>query len=342
MSNSKSKGNYLKLYRSTLNSDIMDCTPVVRELWFWLLMSANWKTDEKKNINRGTWTGTIDDIRNGLSWRSGYRTDTYSKSQIARAYGKLTEMGMTDTTGGTGGISISICNYDTYQGFKNTGETTDETIATRSRDTGRKKDTRSYYNNNIIDTIIVEEGKKEYNKESVSVAVKILKIVEPVFGDLVDPFSGLGGISKWGTYVWSAINDYGEDSVINACTTLCDLVSKGEREFNNPKVFFTDSLPGYIKLSMDKQRTIAKQKERAKWVGFCSSCDGQYEFESKPKPGSFEVCPGCKEDYLEDELIYRDRKKPKEVKVKEQPKEEESLEQNEDFQKVQAFLKGFG
>ena len=69
MSNSKSKGNYLKLYRSTLNSDIMDCTPVVRELWFWLLMSANWKTDEKKNINRGTWTGTIDDIRNGLSWQ---------------------------------------------------------------------------------------------------------------------------------------------------------------------------------------------------------------------------------------------------------------------------------
>ena len=319
----------------------MNCTPVVRELWFWLLMSVKWKSDKNRNIKRGTWTGTIDEIRNGLSWKSGYRTETYSKSQIVRSYGKLTEMGMVETTGGTMGISISICNYDTYQGFKTTDETTDETKAKRSRNTGRNTEPVPYYNNTIDNTIIVEEGKKEYNKDSVPVAIKILKIVEPVFGDLIDPLSGLGGISKWGTYVWSAINDYGEDSVINACITLCDLVSKGERQFNNPKVFFTDSLPGYIKISMDQQRTIEQQKEKSKWVGFCSECDGQYEFPSKPKPGSYEVCPGCNEMYLEDEVVYRDRKRDSKVQVTKQ-EEPDPIEENEDYKKVQAFLKGFG
>lgn len=318
-----------------MTSDVYRCAPVVRELWFWLLMRVNWADSDK--CKRGQWIGTIDDIRDELSWYSGFRKESYSKSQIVRAYGKLTEMRMVETMAESNGIRLSICNYARYQGSKSTGETVVDNVAKRSRNA----EGSPYYNNNnnkhIITNIKQEEEEEKEIPYSSNKAMKILRLVEPVFGDLCDPLAGLGGISNWGHIVFKAINTYSEQAVVDACNTLVDLTKKGEANYNNPKVFFDSGLPGYI---VKSRKMVQKIKEK-EWTGYCVECDHSKTF--KTNPGTSVLCDNCGDDHLKEEWLYRHEKDIKNPKPKpEEPIEVLSDEDQEHKNIVEGFLKNFG
>ncbi|GAJ02787.1 unnamed protein product [marine sediment metagenome] len=81
------KGGYYIKARKIQESEIAHSPPHFREIWDWLLKEANHK-DKKSSgivIKRGQMLRTYDDIINGLSWKIGYRKQTYTKYQCENA-----------------------------------------------------------------------------------------------------------------------------------------------------------------------------------------------------------------------------------------------------------------
>lgn len=345
----KMEESYIKLRRKIMKSEVYRSTPVVRELFLWLLMNVGWQTEKKHEemddltgVGRGQWSGTLDDIRNGLSWKSGFRTEYYSKPQIQRALVKLNGLGTVKYMGDTKGIALKVCKYDTYQGSRNTGRITTESPTNRKRiEPENVKDIS--YNNNIYNKDISlnkdkekEEEEKGYNSNQ---AFEILKIVEPVFGNLADPFYGLGGIAIWGSKVWTAINTYSFESVKVACEKLVQLKKKGEADVNNPDVFFKKGLPGYIVRAKNEAGDNKSVKENAEWKGYCTECDHVKVFPAKPVLNV--DCENCGEMYYQSKFYYDHEKNADKPKPKPVDKFAD-VREDEDFQNVQNFLKGFG
>lgn len=116
---SKIAGGYFIMARAIQNSDIAKASPCTRELWTWLIKEANHKLNSRSNIKRGSMIRTIKNMQEGLHWYSGYRRDTYTKSQIEYALKYLRDKTMIKTAKTTRGMLITICNYERYQDFKN-------------------------------------------------------------------------------------------------------------------------------------------------------------------------------------------------------------------------------
>jgi uncharacterized phage protein (TIGR02220 family) len=106
-------GGYVLLARKSLSSPLMDMTPLTVKLWHWMLLKASHK--DHGNLKRGRLFTTIEEMRNAMSWKSGYRREKPSKDQIRSSYGALTEATMVTTTKTTRGMIITICNYHIYQ-----------------------------------------------------------------------------------------------------------------------------------------------------------------------------------------------------------------------------------
>ena len=333
-----------------MRSEVYRSTPVVRELFIWLLLNVGWQTkDTEKDdvgVGRGEWKGTLDDIRKGLSWKSGYRTEMYTKAQIQRALVKLNGYNTVEYTGDTRGISVKVCKYDTYQGSRNTGRNTSETPPKRLRNADENVKDISY-NNKIYNKDISlnkDKEKEEVEEEAYSPnkAFQILKIVEPVFGNLADPFYGMGGISVWGPRVWEAIRTYSFDSVQIACEALVKLKMEGKVEVNNPDVFFKKGLPGYIVRAKNETAETVKQIEKKQWKGFCVECDGTKVFPSKPN--GYEPCDHCgDESFYMSEFDYKHEKSIRNPKPRVEPEDRyKDVRGDENFEAVQNFLRGFG
>ena len=105
-------GYYIKA-RKTQESKIAHAPPHVREIWDWLLKEANHA--DNQICKRGQCVRSYKDIRDGLLWKVGYRTQRYSKSQCEISMKWLKKATMITTTKTTRGIIITICNYDLYQ-----------------------------------------------------------------------------------------------------------------------------------------------------------------------------------------------------------------------------------
>ncbi len=109
-------GYYLKA-RKIQESSIMHAPPHVREIWDWLLMKAMYRNGS--SLERGQILTSYDDIRRGLSWKVGYRTERYSKWDCEKAMKWLTKEQMITATKTTRGLVITVRNYDYYQNPNN-------------------------------------------------------------------------------------------------------------------------------------------------------------------------------------------------------------------------------
>lgn len=328
-----------------MRSEVYRSSPVVRELFIWLLLNVGWRTNKEKDdnigVDRGEWKGTLDEIRKGLSWKSGFRTEMYTKAQIQRALVKLDGLNTVEYMGDTRGITVKVCKYDTYQGVRNTGRNTSETPPKRLRNADENVKDISYniYNKDISYKKDKEKEEVEEEPYSANKALQILKIVEPVFGNLYDPFYGLGGLHIWGSKVYKAIRTYTFESVELACNKLVQLKTEGKVEVNNPDVFFEKGLPGYIVRAKNETVDIQKAKEAAAWDGYCTNCDHKKTFEVKPN--DYTTCENCGDMYYQSKFYY-DHEKNADKPRPEPVDKYANVRDDEDFQNVQNFLKGFG
>ncbi len=107
-------GYYLKA-RKIQQSDIAHAPPHVREIWDWLIMKASYRPRPGDSLQRGQVLTSYDEIRNGLSWKVGYRLERYSKWDCEKAMKYLTKHEMVTTAKTTRGFVVTICKYDYYQ-----------------------------------------------------------------------------------------------------------------------------------------------------------------------------------------------------------------------------------
>ena len=111
------KGGYILQPRIFDISDSSKFPPCTREVWFYILRNVS-HTDSGK-FKRGSGFFNINDIIEALSWHVGYRKESYSKTQVAKALRRLREGLMIDTMKTTRGMMITVCNYEFYQDPKN-------------------------------------------------------------------------------------------------------------------------------------------------------------------------------------------------------------------------------
>lgn len=120
-------GYYIKA-RSIQNSEIAIMPPHVREIWDWIIMKAN-HSDRMvmgKLIKRGQLFTSYNEIRAGLSWKIGWRTEKYTKWQCEEAMKKLRTLAMITTQKTTRGILIEVVNYSHYQDPNNYEDHTED------------------------------------------------------------------------------------------------------------------------------------------------------------------------------------------------------------------------
>lgn len=139
----KIPGGYYIKARKIQQSEIAAQPPVVREIWDWLLMNAQFNTTTINGvtIERGQVLTDYKTIRKALSWKVGYRTKMYSEDQTKKSMKRLRELRMVASTKAPGGLLITILNYDYYQNpqnYEGTNEGTNEgtTKAPRRHQTG--------------------------------------------------------------------------------------------------------------------------------------------------------------------------------------------------------------
>lgn len=115
------RGGYILQPRSIDESEVSKFPPHVREIWSYLLRKANHADiiSSGKTIKRGQLFTSYSEILEALSWKVGYRKESYKKHHCETAMKLLVKATMITTTKTTRGIIITICKYDYYQNPKN-------------------------------------------------------------------------------------------------------------------------------------------------------------------------------------------------------------------------------
>ncbi len=169
----KIPGGYILQPRAWDESDAAHFSPVVREIWFWLLRNVSHK--DYKSCKRGEGFFTLKDMQDGLSWSVGYRRETYSKPQLTKSLRRLREENMIETTKETRGIRVTINNYERYQNpenYESNGER-------NTKEMRRKREGHTIDKNGKN----VQEGKKKRKR---------VTFKPPDLNDVSDYFAELG------------------------------------------------------------------------------------------------------------------------------------------------------
>ena len=135
----KIPGGYILKARKTLESEIMDKPPLFSKLWDWMLLVANHKSGYK-GLKRGQFFTTINDMREAMSWKVGYRKHTPSKGDIRSAYETFTKRTMISIAKSTRGMVVTILKYDEYQNPKNYEQHTEQHTETPTNNTVTTQD----------------------------------------------------------------------------------------------------------------------------------------------------------------------------------------------------------
>ena len=130
-----------------------------RMLWVWLYCKAN--HSNQAGLARGELVTTIDEMRDAMSYRSGYRMIKPSIMDVRRALGRYCGNNMVVTRKTTRGLVITICDFDLYQNPANYGCYTD----VRTGDTTGDKN-RAHYKQECNKNEKNEEGGKPTNFSS--------------------------------------------------------------------------------------------------------------------------------------------------------------------------------
>jgi hypothetical protein len=88
-----------------------------RTLWVWLYCKAN--HSNQAGLARGELVTTIDEMRDAMRYRVGYRTIKPSEKELRRALERLYERNTIVPHKTTRGLVITICDYDLYQNKAN-------------------------------------------------------------------------------------------------------------------------------------------------------------------------------------------------------------------------------
>jgi len=159
-------GGYVLLARQVLESGIMKKPHLYFKLWSWMLIHASHK--EHNSLKRGQFFTSIDKMREAMAYKVGYRTVRPSRKEIRGVYDFLTKGHMIGTTKVTGGLLITVLNYDYYQSpanYEGHNEGPHEkssrgTILTRREQEGNNKETPDFFsiraryeNQDLIDQI---------------------------------------------------------------------------------------------------------------------------------------------------------------------------------------------
>lgn len=117
----KIPGGYILQPRCIDNSFIAGAPPHVREIWSYLLRKANHQPRKAsgKLLDRGQLWTSYAQIISDLSWKVGYRKESYKRHHIETAMKLLTAHTMITTTKTTRGMIVTVCKYDYYQSPKN-------------------------------------------------------------------------------------------------------------------------------------------------------------------------------------------------------------------------------
>jgi hypothetical protein len=110
-------GGYVMLARKILESDLMDKPPLWGKLWMWMLCRARKKPNGK--YQQGEFLTSIEEMREAMSWRVGYRKVKPSKAEIRKAYEGFAKSTMVSTTKSTRGMVVRVLNFMEYQDPKN-------------------------------------------------------------------------------------------------------------------------------------------------------------------------------------------------------------------------------
>ena len=95
----------------------MEKPPLHLKLWAWMLMKAKFK--DTADLKRGQFFTTINEMREAMSYKIGYRKKTPTIKQIRGVYEGLSRGTMIVLTKVTGGMVVTILNYNKYQDPKN-------------------------------------------------------------------------------------------------------------------------------------------------------------------------------------------------------------------------------
>lgn len=120
-SNSCILGGYYLKARCIQESWVAHASPATREIWDWLIKEAAYK-DKKKygfTVKRGQILCTYSEIREGLSWKVGYRIEHYSEDVTKKCMKVLRTHQMIETKKTQYGMLITILNYNKYQDYNN-------------------------------------------------------------------------------------------------------------------------------------------------------------------------------------------------------------------------------
>lgn len=139
-----------------MESDIWKKPPLYFKLWHYLLLKA--QHSDYKNLKRGQLWTSIPEIREAMSYYSGYRKVTPTEKEVRCAIdwlrnpyggknGEETEGSMIVTTRGVHGILVTICNYNKYQGYE-FYEGRDEGRDGKSTEVTRRSEQGRYINKN--------------------------------------------------------------------------------------------------------------------------------------------------------------------------------------------------
>lgn len=121
-------GGYINISRKIVESEIWNKPPMYVKVWLYLLVRA--QHSEYKGLERGQLRTSIPEIIEACSWKVGYRTEKPTKKQVFAILDWLrnpsdsnhegnNESSMIETTKGTQGMLVTICNYNVYQDSKN-------------------------------------------------------------------------------------------------------------------------------------------------------------------------------------------------------------------------------
>ncbi len=111
------EGGFILIARKLFENELMEKPHLYFKLWAWMLFKANFKDHGK--LKRGQFLTSIDEMREAMSYRVGYRKEKPTRDEIRNCYEAFMRAAMITKAKTTRGMVITISNYEKYQNPKN-------------------------------------------------------------------------------------------------------------------------------------------------------------------------------------------------------------------------------
>ncbi|OJH15994.1 hypothetical protein BLX88_25885 [Bacillus obstructivus] len=185
-------GGYILISRKLVESEIWDKPPLYIKVWLYLLTKAQHK--QYKGLKRGQIYTSIPEVREGCSWRVGFRKEKPTKDQIFQiidwlrkpheaVYEDETKATMITTTKATHGLLITIENYDFYQDSKNYESNDESTNDKRTKATREQRQP-----DNIKQECKNDKNEQEKNKKIIDEIKDLRHQYSPDIRNLIDQY----------------------------------------------------------------------------------------------------------------------------------------------------------